>query len=128
MLAFGALGDEAGGGAPDGQEALLHRVLGERRVADDAQREPVGDAAEAVVELRQGVFVGAGDESDERLVGQVSEPRAMTPRPFRGGRNASTAAMSGYSEAPPGRFGPADRTDCAGSRIRRVQPPTEERK
>jgi hypothetical protein len=59
--------------APDRHEALLHGILRERRVAHDAQREPVGDAAEAVVELRECLLVGARDEGDERLVGQVGK-------------------------------------------------------
>ena len=47
------LGEERAGRAPDGEERLLHRVLGERAVAHDPQREPVGDAAVAVVELAE---------------------------------------------------------------------------
>src|SRR5262249_40979825 len=47
----GALREEPGRRAPDGQEGVLDGVLGERVVAEDAQREPVGDAAETVVEL-----------------------------------------------------------------------------
>ena len=69
-----ALGDEARRRAPDGDEALLHGVLGERGIAHDPEGEPVGDPAETVVQLRQRVFVGAGDEGDERLVREMSEP------------------------------------------------------
>jgi len=47
---LGALGEEAVGVAPDAEEGLLNGVLGERLVAQDPQREPVGDTAEAVVE------------------------------------------------------------------------------
>jgi len=44
-----ALGEKAVGSAPDGEERLLNRVLGERLVAQDPEREPVRDAAQAVV-------------------------------------------------------------------------------
>ena len=59
--------------APDVEEHVLHRVLRERAVAQHAQREPVDDAAEAVVELRERGFVRARGERDDRLVGQVRE-------------------------------------------------------
>ena len=39
-----ALGDEARGRPPDGEEGLLHRVLCERRVPDNADRQTVCDA------------------------------------------------------------------------------------
>ena len=73
MLAFAALGQEARGAAPDREKGLLHRVLGERLVAEDAQREPVGDAAVAVVQLRERNLVRARGERDDGLVGEVGE-------------------------------------------------------
>ena len=81
---LGALRDEAGGRPPDREEALLHRVLGERGIANDPQREAVGDAAEAVVELREGVLVGPRYESDQRLVREMSEPATHKSTPFTG--------------------------------------------
>ena len=63
-----ALGQEAVCRAPDGEEALLDGVLGERRVAHDPEREAVGDPSVAVVELREGVLVGPGDEREQGLV------------------------------------------------------------
>jgi hypothetical protein len=68
-----AFGDEAGGRAPKGQEAVLDSVLRERRIADDSQREAVGDLAEAVVERRESAVVRARNERDERLIGEMSE-------------------------------------------------------
>ena len=70
---LGPLGDEPAGGAPDGEERLLHRVLGERLVAQDAEREAVGDAAVAVVQLGERDLLGARDERDDCFVGEVSE-------------------------------------------------------
>ena len=68
-----AFGHEAGGRAPDGEERLLHRILGQRLVAQDAQREPVRGAAIAVVELGERRLLRASGESDERFVGKVGE-------------------------------------------------------
>ena len=59
-------------------------VLGQRRVAHDAQRQAVGDAVEAVVQLRQRLFVGARDERDQRLVREVSEPPSHDSAPLAG--------------------------------------------
>ena len=67
------LGHEPAGGAPDGEEGLLHRVLRERLVAQHAEREAVGDAAEAVVQLGERDLVRAGDEGDDGFVGEVRE-------------------------------------------------------
>ena len=55
------------------EERLLHGVLSQRFVAEDPQSEAVGDAAEAVVELGQRLLVGAGDEREQRFVGDVRE-------------------------------------------------------
>src|SRR5207244_5966095 len=57
--------------APRGQESLLYRVLRQLVVAEDAASQSVGDAAETVVQLAECRVVGARDERDERLVGQV---------------------------------------------------------
>ena len=62
------------------EERLLHRVLGERLVAQHPVREPVGDAADPVVELGQRRLVRAGDERDERFVGEVGEVAAAAHR------------------------------------------------
>ena len=83
---LGALGPEAGRGAPDAEERLLHGILGEPVVAQDAEREPVGDAADAVVQLGQRALVAAGDERDESLVREVSEVLAHGPGSRRVGQ------------------------------------------
>ena len=48
-------------------------VLGERFVAEDAQRKPVRDPTEPVVELGQSLFVGARDQREQTLVGEVRQ-------------------------------------------------------
>ena len=73
MLAFAALGDEPRGAAPDREERVLHGVLGERLVAQHAQREPVGDAAVAVVELGERNLVGARGQRDDGFVGEMGK-------------------------------------------------------
>ena len=85
---LGSLGHEAPGGSPDGEEGLLHRVLGQVPVAENAQREPEGDAAVTVVELRQRVLVRARDERHERLVGKVCVLPARSHGVSRPGRAA----------------------------------------
>ena len=57
--------------APDLQECLLHGVLGVAIVAEHAQREPVRDAADPVVQLRERVLVAASHERDQSLVGEM---------------------------------------------------------
>ena len=69
MLAFAALGHEPIGAPPRGEEAFLHGVLRELLVAEHAQRQAVGDAAEPVVELRQRLVVRSRDKRDDCLVG-----------------------------------------------------------
>ena len=66
-----ALDEEPVGGAPDGEERLLDGVLGERLVAEDAQREAVGLAGVAVVDLGERAIVGPGDKLEQSLVRQV---------------------------------------------------------
>ena len=69
-----ALADVRAGRPPHGEERFLHRVLGERRVLEDAVREAVRDLPVAVVELRQReIAVRCGDEREQRLVGERSE-------------------------------------------------------
>src|SRR5439155_5270391 len=75
-----ALLDEPIGRAPDGEEGLLHRVLRERVVAEDPPREPVGHAAEAVVQLGERGVLGASDEREQGLVAHVPEGAALLPR------------------------------------------------
>ena len=60
-------------GAPDGEKRLLHGVLGERTVAQHAQREPVGDASVAVVERRERRLLAARGEGDQRFVGEMDD-------------------------------------------------------
>ena len=67
MVAFARSAPEAGGRAPDGRGSFLDGVLGEPVVAKDAEREPVGDTADAVVELGQRSLVVSRDERHEGL-------------------------------------------------------------
>ena len=72
MLAFRApVG--TGGAAPDREEGLLHCVLGQGLVTKDPQREPVGDAAVAVVQFRERNLVRARGERDNGFVGEMGE-------------------------------------------------------
>ncbi len=64
-------GSKARGVPPDLQERFLESVLGEALVTQDAEREPVRDASDAVVELRERVLVPPCNECDESLVGKV---------------------------------------------------------
>ena len=70
------------------EKCLLHGVLGEAVVAQDPEREAVGDTTDAVVQLGQRALVTAGDECDERLVREVSEVLAHGP-----GRPAGRATL-----------------------------------
>src|SRR5205823_7402623 len=76
---LGPLGEEAAGGAPDGEERLLDGVLGEHRVAENPECEPVGDAAVAVVELSERALLATRDQRKEGLV------RILDERLGRGG-------------------------------------------
>ena len=71
------------------EERVLHGVLGEPVVAQHAEREAVGDAPDAVVQLSQRRFVATGDERDEGLVRQVCEVPAHGPG-AAGSGNATT--------------------------------------
>ena len=64
---------EAVGIPPRREETLLHGILGELLVAQDAERKTVGHPSEAVVQLGQGRVVGACDHCDDGLVRQVGE-------------------------------------------------------
>ena len=91
-----ALGAERAGRAPDGQERLLHCVLGERRVAHDAQREPVRDAAVAVVELaRAPPRPPRADEGEQRLVREVRVVAAAVARRRRAGPGGHRVTAAG---------------------------------
>ena len=81
---LGALRPERGGGAPDREEPFLDRVLGQPLVAQHPQRETVGDAPDAVVELGESRLVAPRDERDEGFVREMSEVLAHRP----GGRAA----------------------------------------
>src|SRR5262245_54888857 len=65
---LGALAAVAVRRAPDREERILHGVLRERLVAEDAVGETVGNAAVAVVELGQPLVVPAGDRGEDLLV------------------------------------------------------------
>ena len=86
VLALPRSGMKRDGGSPNGEERLLHRVLGERLVAQDAQREPVRGAAVAVVQLRERRLLGPGGQGDERFVGEVGELPVHSVRYSRAGR------------------------------------------
>jgi tyrosyl-tRNA synthetase len=76
-----AFGHESRRSPPDDEKRLLDGVLGQALVTQDAKGEPVGGSAEAVVELGEGFLVVAGNERDERLVGEVGQIRAHTRSP-----------------------------------------------
>ena len=76
---LGALRPERGGGAPDREESLLDGVLGQPLVAQDTQRETVGDASDAIVELGESRLVAPRDERDEGFVREMSEVLAHRP-------------------------------------------------
>ena len=69
MLAFARSARNDAADAPHGEEAFLHRVLGEPLVAEDPMGDAVCDPADAVVELAERAVVSARDERDQRLVG-----------------------------------------------------------
>ena len=73
MLAFARSGTKLAALRQSAEEGLLHGVLCQRLVAEDAEREPVGDAADPVVQLGQGRLVAARDERHQGFVGQVSQ-------------------------------------------------------
>ena len=80
MLAFARSGTKRAAVRQTREERLLHRVLGERLVAQDPQREAVGDAAEAVVELGERRLVGARGEQRRALRRRdVRTVRGVTP-------------------------------------------------
>ena len=68
-----ALRQKARGAAPDREEGLLHRVLRKSLVTEDANREPVGDAAVAVVQLRKRNLVRPRGQRNDRLVGEMGK-------------------------------------------------------
>ena len=67
-----ALGAEGRRAPPDLEERLLHGILRVALVAQDAQRQTVGDARDAVVELGERTLVSSRDERHQGLVGQMS--------------------------------------------------------
>ena len=73
------LGPEAGRRAPDAEEGLLHRILGEPVVAQHAECEAVCHPPDAVVELGQRSLVVACDERHEGLVREMSKVPAHGP-------------------------------------------------
>ena len=69
---LGALGAEGRRAAPDLEERFLDRVLRVALVPQDAERQPVGDARDAVVELGERILVPARNERHQGLVGEMS--------------------------------------------------------
>ena len=113
VLAFERSGTNRAAVRQTREERLLHRVLGERRVAQHPQREPVGDAAVAVVELGERAVLPARDERDQRFVREVREV-APPDRSVRGvawvtlaRRAASSSADSSAGPIGSVRTGPA---------------------
>ena len=90
VLAFARSGTKRAARAPDGEERLLHRVLGERAVAQDPQREPVRDAPEAVVELGESRLVRASRERDDGLVRKMGEVPRQRSRAYKSNGVPST--------------------------------------
>jgi hypothetical protein len=68
-----ALGHEPRRGAPECEKRLLHGILGERFVAQHAQRQAVGGPGVAVVQLAERRLLRARREGDERFVREVRE-------------------------------------------------------
>ena len=81
-----ALCPEGGCVAPDREETLLHRVLGEPVVPQDAHGKAVGDAANAVVKLSERVLVTSRDERHQGFVGEVGVLLAHGPGRLGGER------------------------------------------
>ena len=104
MLALPRSGMKREARSPDGEERLLHRVLGERLVAQDAQREPVRGAAVAVVQLGERRLLRPGGQGDERFVGEVGELPVHSVR---------------YSRAERGRFKRSNRSEATRTNQRR---------
>ena len=96
VLALARSAEEAVGVPPDAEERLLDGVLGERLVAQDPQREAVGDPAEAVVELGQRVLVGAPRRAR-------AAPRRRAARGRATGARAAAAPSAGHETAFAGR-------------------------
>ena len=63
-----ALGAKARRVPPDLKECLLHGVLGVTLIAQDAQRQTVGDARDAVVELGERTLVSTRNERHQGFV------------------------------------------------------------
>jgi len=68
-----SLRPKGGGTAPDGEEAFLHRILGKPIVTHHAHSQPVGDPADAVVQLTERVLVAACDLLDQGIVGHAPQ-------------------------------------------------------
>jgi hypothetical protein len=68
LRALCAIGRRA---SPHLEKGLLDGVLGEALVTQDAERKPVRDAPDAVVELRERVLVASRHERDECLVREM---------------------------------------------------------
>ena len=69
---FRALRPEGRRTAPDLEERLLDCILGVSLVSQNAQREAVGDARDAVVELGERFFVGPRNERYQSFVREMS--------------------------------------------------------
>ena len=106
MLALPRSGMKRRRRPPDREERLLHRVLGERLVAQHAQRQPVGGAAVAVVQLGERDLVRARGQGDERFVGEMGELPVHSVEYSRteGGRFKPSNRFTRSSESAPDRI------------------------
>ena len=86
VLAFARSGMNRDAPRQIGEERVLHRVLGQRLVAQHPQREPVGGAAVAVVQLGERDLVGSRGQRDDGFVGQVCQVASRHRRAPRGAR------------------------------------------
>src|SRR5205823_10447729 len=77
---FAAVGNEAIGVAPGGEESFLDRVFCQLFVAEDPQREPVRGATKPVVKLGERGLVRPGQHRYNCLVREVRERSRHKPR------------------------------------------------
>ena len=124
-----ALGAEGGGSTPDGEEPVLHGVLGEAVVAQHAQREPVRDAPDPIVELGEGILVPPGDERDQGLVREVGVLPANRRALLRAGEryHGGCELHRPHSPARAVRFGALRRSNRRLRRREQVPFPTRNR-
>src|SRR5262245_11084518 len=99
--------------APDAEERLVHRVLAQVGIARDAQRQPVGERREPIVELAERAIVSprhAGEErrldvchvGQRRLLGQQARVDADLPGEQDADRDAANPRGSSQREVDAG--------------------------